>query len=451
MSNTNAVEPTTIPLYEKDELTVVGYPTHNSKNVKIYWAGGLLASAPDLVGAVSNAYIGIRLMSPKHNAWLKTVELRNKILKHLMDMDWLIADSLSRNKDGIAKNLGLGITWHLGEDAKDQKSDPLYGYIHEKHQLDNVERIKSKDILNYEHDLLTVSIDFKDMCFPHDSFTSVRGLAIDESFDDQITLLLQSVAGNTVIRHRNAWRGDTKLTRHQLYAIDGSYPSCGYYTTREDFINVLASIPECWKKANVIAETEEQKTLLTVHDASPEDIERCKTEFLKQNSDNGEVIVGRLENTTMQFNPDIKGMVVNNGNGSTVHIDVSNGEITASCGHEGSLTISPGVTTIKTDRLFISSDFIRNIPPYVHSAFEIMAKQLCAVRPSLNIVQYLENTLLWDYQTVPFNEYVMSSQFFTVTNDPIDKQFLETVASEYRKHGKGCKLLAETMKDMYKK
>lgn len=449
MSNTTAVKPTTIPLYEKDELTVVGYPTHNSKNVKIYWAGGLLASAPDLVGAVSNAYIGIRLMSPKHNAWLKTVELRNKILKHLMDMDWLIADSLSRNKEGIAKNLGLGITWHLGEDVKDQKSNPFSGYVREKHQLENGNKLK--DILNYKQDLLTVSIDFKDVCFPHDSFTSVRGLAIDETFDDQITLLLQSVAGNTVIRHRNAWRGDTKLTRHQLYAIDGSYPSCGYYTTREDFINVLTVIPECWKKAKAIAETEEQKTLLTIHDASAEDIERCKTEFLKQNSDNGEVIVGRLENTTMQFNPDTKGMVVNNGNGSSIHIDVANGEITASCGHEGSLTISPGMTTIKTDRLFVSDGLERDVPPYVQSAYNSLEKELRRILPWLTIEKYLTEILLWDYQTVSFNEYIMSSQFFKSIGIDLDKQFLETVASEYRKHGKGCKLLAETMKDMYKK
>lgn len=449
MSNTNAVEPTTIPLYEKDELTVVGYPTHNSKNVKIYWAGGLLASAPDLVGAVGNAYIGIRLMSPKHNAWLKTVELRNKILKHLMDMDWLIADSLSRNKDGIAKNLGLGITWHLGEDAKDQKSDPFNGYVREKHQLENGNKLK--DILNYEQDLLTVSIDFKDVCFPHDSFTSVRGLAIDETFDDQITLLLQSVAGNTVARHCNAWRGDPRLTRHQLYTIESAYPACGYYNEREDFIDILTTIPVCWEKAKTIADTEEQKTLLTVHDASPEDIDRLKTEFFKTNPDNGEVIVGRLESTTMQFNSDTKGMTVNNGSGSSIHIDVANGGITASCGHEGSLTISPGVTTIKTDRLFVSSDFIRNVPPYAQSAYNTLEKELCRILPWLTIEKYLTEILLWDYQTVSFDEYIMSPQFFKSIGVDLDKQFLESVASEYRKHKKGCKLLAKTMKEMFKK
>ncbi len=80
-----------------------------------------------------------------------------------------------------------------------------------------------------------------------------------------------------------------------------------------------------------------------------------------------------------------------------------------------------------------------------------MAKQLCAVYPSLNIGQYLEDTLLWDYQTVPFSEYIMSSQFFSATNDPINKKFLEIVASEYRKHKKGCELVANRMKETFKK
>lgn len=449
MSNTTAVELTTVPLYEKDELTVVGYPTHNSKNVKIYWAGGLLASAPDLVGAVSNAYIGIRLMSPKHNEWLKTVELRNKILKHLMDMDWLIADSLSRNKDGIAKNLSLGITWHLGEDAKDQKSDPFYGYVREKHQLENGNKLK--DILNYEQDLLTVSIDFKDVCFPHDSFTSVRGLAIDESFDDQITLLLQSVASNTVARHRNAWRGDTKLTRHQLYAIDSAYPACGYYNAREDFIGILASIQECWKKAKVVGDIKEPRTLLSIHDVTLEDVVRLKTEFLNSNPKKDETTVFHPKYGIKNINTELGAVVVGDGKGGTVEINMSKDELVVNTGKAGVVLVNGGITTIETDRLFVSDGFERDVPPYVQSAYNSLEKELLRVLPWLTIEKYLTKILLWDYQTVSFNEYIMSPQFFKSIGINLDKQFLETVASEYQKHKKGCKLVAETMKDMFKK
>lgn len=111
MNGTNVLS---IPMYNNGFLTATGYRQGCGYNTKIYWGTEMLASSPDIISAMANAYYGIRLYSPKYHDWM-TPQLRVEILEALKEMSLLIDPRhfTSRN-EGLVKNITtLGMQWSL--------------------------------------------------------------------------------------------------------------------------------------------------------------------------------------------------------------------------------------------------------------------------------------------------------------------------------------------------
>lgn len=154
MASTNVIS---IPMYNKGYLTAYGYREGCGYNTKIFWGTELLASSSSLIASISNAYVGVRLMSPKFHGWL-TPELRVEILDGLIEMGSLVfPKELHWSNEGLLKNLKVGMKWFLDNKLEIKLGE---GCIN---PIGTIEEIKN-DFFKSERLTVHISLltDFKD-------------------------------------------------------------------------------------------------------------------------------------------------------------------------------------------------------------------------------------------------------------------------------------------------
>ena len=103
-------------IYNEGSLKAVADDSIGCHHVKLYWKENIIAAAPSLMACLENAYVGIRVFSLKHRTWL-TNEERVESLRAL-DRAILLVDGKIRNKEGMEKNMRLGISWYLDDNKQ---------------------------------------------------------------------------------------------------------------------------------------------------------------------------------------------------------------------------------------------------------------------------------------------------------------------------------------------
>lgn len=289
----NNINVTPISLYTKGHLHAVGYPTHNSKNVKIFWGNVEIASAPDLNMATANAYLGIRLMSPKYAEWL-TPDLREDVLKELLAMSYLVDDGLYRTKEGIAKNLKLGIGWYLITEP-DVKNGEV-GALRNKnmlvtHTLSKIDP-DTRKVMNHENDHLcvTYTFDFTISGALQSISSSVRNVKIDGNLKEHQLSCLCHIASGIITKKRNMIIGDSRLTEDAINTIMSFYHIDTESVTYEELIAWFNNLFYAESKALAshlayVGDSNKPRSTFVIEGATPEYVDQIRNEFLNQSKE----------------------------------------------------------------------------------------------------------------------------------------------------------------------